>query len=144
MKDQQKIEKLIKTQKPNLQTDGRTDDRILADSFAVMEKTQAESAGKLTSRSRSLKPKLAAAAMIALIAGLFMITHDRNHQKDPTKSPAVAKSPAEMLTAISLKRAYRRGGIEALDKQYRKAFKILGPRPASLSVKELLTEFNGS
>ena len=140
MNPEQRIERLIKTQKPNVQTDAHTDDRVLADSFAAMQETHAESAGK----SSSLKPKLAAAAMIVVIVGLFLITHDRDQQKELPRSPVVTQSPAEMLTAISLKMAYRRGGIEAVEKQCETAFKMLGPRPVSLSVKELLTEFNGS
>jgi hypothetical protein len=95
-------------------------------------------------RIRAMRVGLSAAAMIAVIVGLFLITHDRDQQKEPPRNPAAAQSPAEMLTAISLKMAYRRGGIEAVDKQCETAVKMLGPRSSSLSVKELLIDFNGS
>jgi len=140
MKPEQRIEQLIKAQKPNVETDGSTDDRVLAASFAAMEETRTKSA----SRSPSLMPKLATAAMIAIVAGLFLITHDRNQQEETPKSPVVTQSPAELLTAISLKRAYRRGGIEAVEEQCDAAVKMLGPRLTSVSVNELLSEFNGS
>jgi hypothetical protein len=49
-----------------------------------------------------------------------------------------------MMTAMSLTIAYRKGGMEALEEQYDQAFKQLGPRPGSLSVDQVLTEFNGT
>jgi len=54
------------------------------------------------------------------------------------------KTPAEMMTAMSLTIAYRKGGMEALEAQYDEACKQLGPRPRSLSVNQVLTEFNGT
>jgi hypothetical protein len=55
----------------------------------------------------------------------------------------VKKSPIEMMTAISLELAFQRGGIEAVEKQCKQAFKPIGPRPGSLSIEQILAEFNG-
>ncbi len=49
-----------------------------------------------------------------------------------------------MMTAMSLNIAYRKGGIEEVEKQYNEAFKLLGPRPATITVTELLAEYNGT
>jgi hypothetical protein len=48
-----------------------------------------------------------------------------------------------MLTAMSLTMVYRRGGIEALERQCEQAIEMLGPRPTSLSLKQLLEDSNG-
>jgi len=86
--------------------------------------------------------KIAAAAVIILAVSFFSTHQDPGEQERP-KIVEVTKSPVEMVTAISLERAFRRGGIEAVEDQCRKAFKPLGLRPRSLSVEQILAEFNG-
>ena len=86
--------------------------------------------------------KLAAAAVIIVGIGLHAVLVHQGPGEQPV--PKVAKSPAEMVTAMSLKIAYRHGGIEAVEKQFEKALEMLGPRPAKITVKELLAEFNGT
>ena len=87
--------------------------------------------------------KIAAAAVIILAVSFF------STQKDPGKQEQhriaeVTKSPVEMMTAISLERAFRRGGIEAVEEQCKQAFKPIAPRPESSSIKQILAEFNGT
>lgn len=87
--------------------------------------------------------KLAAAVTIVVIS--FFISHQGPSERANTTTVSkVPKSPVEMTTAVSLERAFRRGGIEAVEKQCEQALKLLGPRTASLSSQELLSEFNGS
>jgi hypothetical protein len=88
--------------------------------------------------------KLAAAAVIIVAIGFFIAHQRPSEQDDTTTVSKVTKSPVEMMTAISLERAFRRGGIEAVEEQCRKAFRPLGPRPGSLSVEQILAEFNGN
>ena len=88
--------------------------------------------------------KLAAAAMIIIAVGLFLVHRGPDEQVKPTEVAKVAKSPAEMMTLASLTLAYRQGGIEAVEEICDKAFKLLGPRPSSLSVRELFEELNGN
>jgi hypothetical protein len=45
---------------------------------------------------------------------------------------------------MSLTITYRKGGMEAVEEQYNEAFKLLGPRPGSLSVEQIIAEFNGT
>ena len=87
--------------------------------------------------------KIAAAAVIILAISLFIVHQRPPEQDDTTTVSKVTKSPVEMMTAISLERAFRRGGIEAVEKQCKEAFKPIGPRPGSLSVEQILAEFNG-
>jgi len=88
--------------------------------------------------------KLAAAAVIIIAVGLFLVHRGPDEQVKPTEVAKAAKSPAEMMTAMSLNIAYRKGGIEAVDRQGEKVIKMLGPRPVEITVKELLAEYNGT
>ena len=87
--------------------------------------------------------KIAAAAVIILCVSFFS-THQIPNEQEQPGIVEVSKSPVEMMTAISLERAFRRGGIEALENQCEKALKLLGTRTDGLSSQELLSEFNGS
>jgi hypothetical protein len=87
--------------------------------------------------------KLAAAAVIIIAVGLFLVHRGPDEQVKPTEVTKVTKSPAEMMTLASFTFAYRRGGIEAVEEMCDKAFKMAGPRPAKVSIQELLEEFNG-
>jgi len=93
---------------------------------------------------KSLLAKLAAAAVIIVAIGFFIVHQRPSEQADTTTVPKVTKSPVEMVTAISLERAFRRGGIEAVEKQCEQAFKPIGPWPRSLSVEQILAEFNAN
>jgi len=87
--------------------------------------------------------KLAAAAVLIIAIGL--LTFNRSpHKQESVQITKKPRSPAEMLTAISLTMAYRRGGIEAVDRQCEKAIEMLGRRPAQITIKQILTEFNGT
>ena len=87
--------------------------------------------------------KLAAAAVIIIAVGLFLVHRGPDEQVKPTEAAKVARSPAEMMTLASFTFAYRRGGIEAVEEICDKAFKIMGPQPTRVSIQELLEEFNG-
>ncbi len=88
--------------------------------------------------------KLAAAAVIILAVSFFSTHQDPGKQAGTATVPKVTKSPVEMMTAMSLNIAYRKGGIEAVDRQGEKVIKMLGPRPATITVTELLAEYNGT
>ena len=130
MKPAQNIEEFVKLEKPHVTTGPKMDKRTLNDSFAAMDETIR--AGKPSAVGiilRSRAAKLAAAAAVILAVGLLMV--DR---KPPVPTPKqqtvrVAKSPAQMLTAMSLNLAWRRGGIEAMDEQSSQAFKMLETVP---------------
>jgi hypothetical protein len=87
--------------------------------------------------------KIAAAAVIILGVSIFINQKNPGEQKQSNIVKAT-KSPAEMMTAMSLTNAYRKGGMKAVEEQYNEAYKQLGPRPKSLSVDQILSEFNGT
>ncbi len=142
MKSTENIEEFVRLEKPHVTTGGSMDKRTLNDSFAAMDETiraNKPSAAGIILRSRAAK--LAAAAVIIVGIGLLMVY--RNPPVQQPKTESVAKSPADMLTAMSLNIAWRRGGIEAVDDQSQEAFRMLGSKPAKASIQELLIELNG-
>ena len=94
--------------------------------------------------TKSKIAKFAAAAVIVVAVGVFIVQRVPDEQIKNHKMPEVAKSPAEMMTAMSLNIAYRRGGMEEVEKQCDKAFEMLGPKQTSISVQRLLAELEGT
>ena len=83
--------------------------------------------------------KLAVTAAVLTIAALLIDQRFRPQPSHPeTKPSTVAR--IETVNAIGLNMAYRRGGMEAVEQQYRKIFRHSKSRPTRLSVDELLTE----
>jgi len=97
-----------------------------------------------TAAFQSRITKLAAAAVIIIAVGLFLVHRGPDEQVKPTEVAKVARSPAEMMTLASFTFAYRRGGIEAVEEICDKAFKMMGPQPSSLSVRGLFEELNSN
>ncbi len=87
--------------------------------------------------------KLAAAAAVIIVAiGLFLIQRGPNDRVEPPKVPKVSKSPSGLTTVISLKMAYRQGGLQAVEKQCDRAVRILGARLDGISAGQLIRGFN--
>jgi hypothetical protein len=145
MKPTENIEEFVKLEKPQVKTGGEMDKRTLNDSLAAMDeaiRAKRPSAARIILRSRAVK--LTAAAVIFVAVSLLMVYQNPPVQQQSPKEPVgVAKSPAEMLSAMSLNLAWRQGGIEAIDEQSDKAFKKLGSKPAKATIEELSVELNG-
>ena len=94
--------------------------------------------------TKSKIAKFAAAAVIVVAVGVFTVQRVPDERIEHRTKPEVAKSPAEMMTAMSLNIAYRRGGMEEVEKQCDKAFEMLGPKQTSISVQQLLAELEGT
>ena len=82
--------------------------------------------------------KFAVAAMIIIAVGFFLIERNWEGQTEKRFRTPVTKNPAKMLTVGSATRAYRRGGMEAVEKQIKKAFIMLGPRTTSIPYEDLI------
>jgi hypothetical protein len=88
------------------------------------------------------------AAMIIVVSTIcLVILSDKDElERYEAAGPGVAaktEMPAKPLILISLNIAYRKGGMEAVEKQYEKAFNRTGPRPVKLTVEDLFMELNG-
>jgi len=146
MRPKENIEEFVKVRKPDVTTSREMDKRTLDDSLAAMEQTiRAKSADHKPNTARiitlSRMIKLTAAAAVIIVSISLFVHQGPGEQKDTIIVAEAIESPAEIMTMKSLKIAYRRGGIEGIEKQCEKALKILGPQPASLSLGDL---FNGS
>lgn len=98
--------------------------------------------GVLSTITTNRAARLSAAAVVIVLIG-FVVFHQAAHrQTDGQSLMKAAKSPAEMLTFISLTMAYRRGGIEALERQCEQAVELLGPGTQNLSVRQMFQELN--
>jgi hypothetical protein len=87
--------------------------------------------------------RLAAAAVVIVAAGVLFYSKDPPDLIKESTTVRVEKTPAELLTVMSLNLAYRRGGMEELDEQFDEALRKLGPRRSRIMLSQLLMEFNG-
>ncbi len=141
------ISRTINSGKP--QFDAETWKQRYPEEFQMLKSRAAQGhrgleAGIWARAIRSKITKFAAAAVIILAIGFFVSHRTPSEQIDNRAGLELTKSPAELMTAMSLNLAYRKGGMEAVEKQCDKAFELLGPRPESLSIRQLLAEFNGT
>ena len=116
------------------------------------EQLREELLGSLASRKakrrihifiRSKIAKLAVAAVIIFAISLFFVGHDREKQIESyTKE---VKSPAELMTLISINIAFRDGGIEAVEKQFDMAEKKVRPMlKERVTLDQLICELEGN
>jgi hypothetical protein len=85
--------------------------------------------------------RLAVAAGIIVAIGLFL-----QPVGDRPEGPGVQANepPVRMLSLMSLRMAYQRGGFEALDQQLQESLDTYGPRPLDVSRRELSESVKGS
>ncbi len=148
MRPKENIEKFVKVNKPRVTTGRRMDKRTLDDSLAAMERTIRAKSTKargpvIIIRSRTVR-LMAAAAIVIVAIGLFL---GRNLQRPgvPVGRPRpAAQSPIKKMSLISMRMAYQRGGLDALDRQLRDTLEMMRPQPLSISIQELLEGVNGS
>jgi len=143
MKPTENIEKFVRLEKPHVTTGGEMDKRTLNDSFAAMDKTvraNKPNAAGIILRSRAAR-LVAAAAVIILAVALPAILRNPDV---PAEEPDFTQSPVAMQSILSVNIAYRRGGLEAVDRQCQIAMEMLGPRPAEQTIEQILAEFNGT
>jgi len=86
--------------------------------------------------------RLAAAAVI-IVAIVLFVPRPAPDRPAPEPVARAAKSPTEMMTGMSLAMAYRRGGMEALDRQLDETIRLFGSGQPKLSMRDLLEDFEG-
>ena len=119
MRPTEKIEKLVGKFEidVNAQKDQKTLDELLqthANSKRARQSTAPANTWKII--------KFAAAAVVVVLAACWFIMSDRGEPKQhQTNRPVVAanpKTPAELVSVISLNMAFRDGGMKAMEKQF--------------------------
>lgn len=87
------------------------------------------------------RPLVRVAAVVVVVAIAIFFTFRRPEKH--IESAIIAKppqSPAMMMSRLSLMLAYNRGGLDAVDEQCEKAFKLLGKKTTKVTINELLNE----
>ncbi|MBN1505627.1 MAG: hypothetical protein JW955_02205 [Sedimentisphaerales bacterium] len=79
---------------------------------------------------------LAVAAAIAVAVGLFVLGRN-GRGPGPLPEPTVKSQAQQMMSMMSLRMAYRRGGLDALDRQLQDTLNEFGPRSSSVPIQEL-------
>ncbi len=87
--------------------------------------------------------QIASAAAVIVVIGLLLSRDRQNPDGPASKPPLIDKSPAKIISMASMRMTYQRGGMDALDQQFRHALDVLGPRSSSVSIQELLEGLNG-
>jgi len=145
MRPEKNIEKLIKN--IDIDTNAKTDKAVLDDVLEAFEKSKKPAAIEPNIWRIIMKSpvtKFTAAAAVIIVAISLFIAYQDSRKLEPAQDVSVSKSPAEILTVASLRMAYHKGGIEAVEKQCDQALKMLGTPPKKITIQELLTEFNGT
>ena len=141
MSPKENIEEFVKAGKPNATTSDEMDKRTLDDSVASMEQAMRTKSAPNTIR---IAIKLTAAAAVVILAFSLFLGRDKHLPKEhPDRNPIVAQSSAKITSMISLRTAYKRGGIDELDKQFQDTLELLGPQSVKISMHELLNGMNG-
>ncbi|MHC4324155.1 MAG: hypothetical protein ACYSUX_07770 [Planctomycetota bacterium] len=83
---------------------------------------------------------LAAVAAVIVVAGLLLSVDRQNPERPVAKPELIAQTPAKIISMASMRMTYQRGGLDALDKQFRETLDVLGPRSSSVSIQELLED----
>ena len=81
-----------------------------------------------------------AAIIAVLVIVIFFASHQSGKSNKPQTAARPEQSPAVMLSRMSLMRAYERGGLDAVDEQSERAFKLLGKKNTNVSISDLLSE----
>jgi hypothetical protein len=89
---------------------------------------------------RSPFVRLAAAAVI-IVAVVLFVPRPEPHRPPSEPVAGASRSPVEMMTGLSLTTAYRRGGMEALERQLDETMRLLGPGQPAVSMRDLLEDF---
>lgn len=90
---------------------------------------------------RLMARRLAVAAVIVIgVAALLTQRPGRDEPSPVGTAPAAALGPARMVSMMSLRAAYLKGGQEGLGVQLDRALKELGPRPNGLSMRAFLND----
>ena len=92
--------------------------------------------------TKSPLAKLAAAAVMIIAVGLFLVYLGLGEQVESPKVAKAGESAAGLTTVISLEVAYRRGGLQAVEQQCDEAVRVLGARLDGISAGQLIRDFN--
>ena len=147
MRTTEDIEKRIKN--VNIIVDPESNKRVFSNILEAFEKSKAKDLAPTDQPNiwrmifRNPLTKLAAAAAIIVAMGLLLVGDKQTPGGPETEPRPVAQSNVEKMSLMSMRMAYRRGGFDALDRQFRDTLNAMEPQPLNVSMQELLEGVNG-
>lgn len=120
-----------------LKADGIDPGRTTKSERAVFNKLLDDNLQTKSSIFPAYKNLIRFAAVIAIAVSLIWILSTYGVKKAKQQSDVSGKTPAELMTLVSLRTAMCNGGTEGIERQLEKAFMMLQPRPNNLSAKDL-------
>jgi len=139
MRSEEDIEQSFKQAALDVEINAESDRVVLDELVEVHRKSTVPSRSTWRTRPRSSALKLAAVVAIATLTALLVTRHGPS-EPGPAKAGPRTVYTLELATAMSLEKAFRQGGIEAVDSQYRKAFGTTRRDTKTPSIEELLTD----
>jgi hypothetical protein len=88
--------------------------------------------------------KLAAAAVIIITAGLFIVHPGPDEQAPIGTDIVIAKSPADMTSLLSMSLAYKKSGLAGLEEHCEKADKAMSKVTPKITLSGILKELNNN
>jgi len=156
MKKTKSTEKVIKdiyTNKMQIITSSDLDERVLANSMSKLEKVKnKKSANSLLVICRIIVKRkvgqMAAVIILILAISLFIINDqgklEERRFKDSIAITTKPETPAELVSSITLTKAFQDGGMRAMEQQFDKAEKKVKPLlKTHLTVDQLICELDG-
>ena len=138
MRSERDIERAFRQANLDVDIDGQGDRQVLD---ALVEAHDRSRASHAATRSNGHRWTLGLAAIVVLIVGIALLVgrSERTRPERPGAEPR-AVSRIELARAVSLEKAFRQGGIEAVEKQYQRAFGDSRTRGEGPSIAELLAQ----
>lgn len=130
--------------KARIQTNNRADDAVLGHLLQELSqsKESRRARWRLPAEPRVIRPIAYLTSVAVVIVAVAWLVHPREvpRQRPPAAVEAASRSGIALLTEISLERAFRHGGIQAVQDQCEKALATSTKEPDDSSLKTLLAE----
>jgi len=126
------------TAPPDVEVNGGTDPGVLSE----LVDAHRTSTTMPTTRLSTLRPAaVGLAAVVALtIAAVLLLGRRESLDPEPTKRKPPVACALRLATALSLENAFRSGGMEALEDQYKKVYQSVTRDTENPSVEKLMAE----
>lgn len=136
MKSAKDIEQSLRRAELDVKVNGKAD-RVVLDELTEVQRAASRTGRRTASWSAALK----LAAILAIVAGTaLLVSRHEGPGPGPSETGEQIVSRLELATAMSLERAFRQGGLEAVEDQYRRVFGDTGRKVEAPSVEDLLTD----
>jgi len=126
------------TAPPDVEVNGGTDPAVLSE---LVDAHRTSTTMPTTRLSTLRRVVVGLAAVVALtIAAVLLLGRRESLDPGPTKTKPPVACALRLATALSLEKAFHSGGMEAMEEQYRKAYRASKERTENPSVEDLMAE----